>query len=291
MRRYIQHEYLKVSHFTTKEWLHPVHNHNHFEIIFIHRGSGVHCLSGMHYPYSKHSVFLLAPCDTHHFQIEEETEFSFLKFTNVYLAAANNAHLANNWNNEIDRLLMHARSSVQPLPAGGHELEKLEKLFQLIVQEWKETRSENNETIYFLMLSLFSLMKRLVRPQQVLGGSKHNDKIVSILNYIHEHIYNFTATEIEHLAERFSYSKNYLGIYFKEQTGVSVRDYVGRYRLQVIENRLRYSSFSLKEICSEFGFTDMSHFNKFFKKYHGQSPSVYRAGIKQTSSILEKLNA
>jgi AraC-like DNA-binding protein len=44
----------------------------------------------------------------------------------------------------------------------------------------------------------------------------------------------------------------------------------------MIENRLRQSSRSIKEISYEMGFTDMSHFNKFFHKYKGVSPREYR---------------
>src|SRR5882757_9754561 len=115
MKRYIQHEDLKISHFTTTRWEHPVHNHNHFEIIFIHKGKGRHCLSGSHYPYSSGNLFLLAPSDTHHFEIEEETEFTFLKFTNVYLGGVGNIQMQEKFNQEIDHLLMEAQRRNAPL--------------------------------------------------------------------------------------------------------------------------------------------------------------------------------
>jgi len=60
VKRYIQHDLLKISHLVTTNWQHPEHNHNHFEIIFIHRGNGRHYISGTAYGYTAGSVFLLA---------------------------------------------------------------------------------------------------------------------------------------------------------------------------------------------------------------------------------------
>jgi AraC-like DNA-binding protein len=284
MRKYIQHEFLKVSHLVAGEWLHPVHNHNHFEIIFIHRGKGVHCLSGMHYPYEGKSMFLLAPCDFHRFDIAEETEFTFLKFTNVYLKRTGG--VASAWNREIDEFLIHARSQGMPLLKSEADAERVSKIMRLIVEEWKETHNEENETIFLLIQSVLSIVRRNMQSVPIVNASvpavntsKHNEKVTSIINYIHQHIQSLEHTQLEHLSSAFGYSKNYLGIFFKEQTGVSLRDYVNQYKLHLIENRLKYSSFSLKEIGHELGFTDTSHLSKFFRTHQGINPSDYRSKI------------
>jgi AraC-like DNA-binding protein len=57
---------------------------------------------------------------------------------------------------------------------------------------------------------------------------------------------------------------------------MTLRDYVNQYKLHIMENRLQYSSLSIKEISDELGFTDLSHFNKFFKSHKGMSPSAFR---------------
>jgi AraC-like DNA-binding protein len=278
VKRYIQHEFLKVSHFAANEWHHPVHNHNHFEIIFVHRGKGSHCLSGMHHPYSGKSLFLLAPCDFHHFTIEEETEFTFLKFTNVYLNGVGNIQVQQRWNQEMDHLLIQTRRR-SPLPESGADLKKIDQLVWLIVEEWNQTKNETNEAIFFLIQALLSIIRRNMQIPLSQGKQKHSEKITGILNYLHQHIYSAEHIQLEQLAGTFGYSKHYLGIFFKEQTGVTLRDYVNQYKLHLIENRLQYSSLSIKEISNELGFTDLSHFNKFFKSHKRVSPSAFRGGI------------
>jgi AraC-like DNA-binding protein len=53
--------------------------------------------------------------------------------------------------------------------------------------------------------------------------------------------------------------------------------------MKLIEARLKFSDKRINEISGEFGFTDESHFNKFFRKNNGVSPSVYR---KETTQAL-----
>ncbi|HIB8180146.1 helix-turn-helix domain-containing protein [Elizabethkingia anophelis] len=51
---------------------------------------------------------------------------------------------------------------------------------------------------------------------------------------------------------------------------------MAQYRLQLIEYRLKYSDIRINELVEEFGFTDESHINKFFKRHKGVNMGMYR---------------
>ena len=276
MKRYIQHEYLKISHFTGKVWDHPVHNHNHFELIFVHQGTGMHVVSGVTVPYGPLDLFLLGPSDAHHFEIATPTTFTFLKFTNAYLGAGD-ATTQRQWNSVTENLLQAFQQD--RLHLSPKIKERIDQLIRLIVAEWQDEHNEHNHTIRLLVQALLSIVQNNISPTTQTITGKHSEKITQLLNYIHEHIHQAEEIQTEQLAAAFDYSKHYLGAYFKEQTGVTLREYVTRYKLHLIENRLKHSSFSLKEISNEFGFSDMSHFNKFFRKHHQMSPSSFRSKI------------
>ncbi|HTF27635.1 MAG TPA: helix-turn-helix transcriptional regulator [Flavitalea sp.] len=276
IKKYIQHHFLKIAHFVTDHWDHPVHNHNHFEVIFVHRGKGTHRVSGMEYSFEGRTFFILAPCDYHEFVLEGQTEFTFIKFTNVYLNGVGSIPASDRWNQDIDQLMNHARTRQNMVLPAEEDVTKAEHLVILIVKEWTDTKEELGEVLFFLIQSLFSLLKRNVAVRVKEIPPNHLAKLTSILHYIHEHIYASTELQAEVLAAKFSLSKNYLGIYFKDHMGVSLRDYINGYRLQLIESRLQFSSMSIKEISAELGFTDLSHFNKFYRKLKGTSPSTFR---------------
>ncbi len=276
IKKYIQHDFLKISHFVAREWQHPLHSHNHFEIIFVHSGKGSHCLSGAHYPYEANSLFLLAPSDIHRFIIEEETEFTFLKFTNVYFKSIGNIPVQHTLNKDIDKLLIYAGRQENFTPKTSKAAEKTAQLISLILGEWQETLNENSEIIFLLIRTLLLFLQKNICSHTLKRQGQHRAKITELIHYLHEHIYSMEFTQIDHLASQFGYSRHYLGLFFKEHTGSTLRNYISEYKLHLISNRLKYSSFSIKEISHELGFTDLSHFNKFFKKHKGINPTDFR---------------
>lgn len=78
------------------------------------------------------------------------------------------------------------------------------------------------------------------------------------------------------MAQRFGLSETYLGSYFKRQCGETLQGYISAYRLRLIEHRLKFSDSRIHEIVDEFGFSDESHINKFFRKHRGQSLVAFR---------------
>ena len=99
---------------------------------------------------------------------------------------------------------------------------------------------------------------------------------LSLLGYIHEHIYAPEALRVEKLAAYFNISQTYVSQFFKRETGESLQEYINSYRLALIESRLRHTNQRLGEIAAQFGFTDSSHLNKTFRKARGLTPSKFR---------------
>ncbi|HAK29934.1 MULTISPECIES: helix-turn-helix domain-containing protein [Sphingobacterium] len=68
------------------------------------------------------------------------------------------------------------------------------------------------------------------------------------------------------MAEHFNIANDYLGIYFKRQAGITLREYIQNYRNTLIRQRIATGRVTLKEIVAEFGLTDVSHLNKIIHK-------------------------
>jgi len=80
----------------------------------------------------------------------------------------------------------------------------------------------------------------------------------------------------EKLSRHCKISLNYLGRYFKKQTGETLQNYIANYKLRLVETRLLHSDMRINEIAYEFNFTDESHLNKAFRKYKGINPTDFR---------------
>lgn len=87
MNRYTLNETFVVNQYAIDEWEAEPHNHNYFEIIFIEKGNGYHTINDIRFPYKENNIFLLAPEDTHHFEIEKRTNFTYFKFTELLFSS------------------------------------------------------------------------------------------------------------------------------------------------------------------------------------------------------------
>lgn len=97
--------------------------------------------------------------------------------------------------------------------------------------------------------------------------------------YICHHITRPDHLRMEKMADVFNYSQSHLSALFKQQAGESINQYIIRYKLQLVETRLRLSSMTISQIADEFGFTDICHLNKLFKRYYQTTPTDYRRNL------------
>ncbi len=276
MKRYILHTPFNIYHFEAQTWKHAVHKHTYFEIIFILKGNGVHNINGNVYQYNEGDVFLLGPEDFHTFDIKDLTEFCFIRF-NESFHKKQLGEKGHAWQQTIDALLYTSSQSRGSIVADKQEKQKLHHLLAVLENEY-----ENQTLPYFevirdnLMRSMMMILARNLFRQNTLKTQPPDTSVETILQYIKQHIYQPNHLSIEHLASVFHYSPAYISIFFKRNTGESLKKYITKHRIKLIEARLLYSQHTLTEIADEFGFTDESHFCKQFRKYTGDTPSNFR---------------
>lgn len=274
LKRFIQHEALFVRHFETEKWPFPLHNHDHYELVFIHSGKGVHSHNQVDQSYSGRSLFLLAPQDAHIFEIEALTEFSVLKFNNLYLEGGSNEKGSATWKKLVDHLLAIAATYDTCLLKSEEDLLKVEQLMRLIVQEWEGNSGSGNEVMFHLIRAVFSILKRNAIGNIIPTPSSNGDLVISIIEFIHAHIQQPEALKLNVLALHFNFSPNYLSSLFKRQVKVSIKQYIDDYKYKLIETQLNSGGKIKKEISNDFGFNDLSHFLKFLKKYANGGAAV-----------------
>jgi len=276
LKRFIQFEPLFVRHFEAEYWPYSVHNHNYFELLFIHSGKGIHELNGERMAYAGKCLYFLSPDDSHLFQIEERTEFSAVNFINGYLDSADETVENRGWNRMIDHLIVIKNSRHSRLADDADELAKIEMLVRLIVQEWQENAEHTNTVILSALRTVFAIIRRDTFGSFAAENLLSKNRFMDLMNHIHNHIHQPEINRVQHLANHFAVSASHLSQTFKAETGVSIKKYIDDYKFKLIENRLKYSTSLIKEISAEFGFNDLSHFNKFVKKQSGKNPKDFR---------------
>jgi AraC family transcriptional regulator, L-rhamnose operon regulatory protein RhaS len=277
MKRYIQYEPFNIYIFEASAWEHPVHNHTYSEIIFIKKGKGKHCINGNSFSYQEGDIFLLGPEDYHYFEIEQPTLFCYIRFTENFIN--DTSQRPDGWQQKVKLLLNTRYQSAGSIVKPDSEKKLLNHLLEVLIDEYNNNRHASFQLITDSVLkAILGILARNITRD---GSGYKNEEpeikaIENLLAFIRQNLYQPELLKVEYMARRFNFSQKYLGIYFKQQTGEPLQQYILKYRLKLIENRLKFSTMSISEITFEFGFTDESHLYKIFRKYYGVSPKDFR---------------
>lgn len=274
MRRYVLHDQFSIYHFESELWTHPLHNHTYFEIIFIIKGKGIHNINHEKFEYQSGDVYFIAPEDSHSFDIEQLTEFSFVRFNEAFFAD----RMINNVNHPIMGLLQTASNTRKSVVEKADDKIKLHSLLEILEAECS---GNNNGNFVDIRLTLVQSMILILKRSLLEFASKkvtNNTVVEQIIVYVKQNIFFPETLKIKVIADKFNLASSYVSIFFKNQTGESLKEFIVRYRIKLLETRLRYGHQSLAELAFEFGYVDESHLCRQFRRYTGTSPIHFRIG-------------
>ncbi len=112
------------------------------------------------------------------------------------------------------------------------------------------------------------------RVEKIRRGKAPSKLVVDVTNYVLHHLSE--PIKIEDISKALYFSRSRLSTKFKEETGITLTDYILKEKAIEAERLLRYSSKSIANISDYLGFSSQSHMGRVFKKYIGVSPNEYR---------------
>lgn len=268
--------YFKVSSFDamacTVAEFQENHRHEHYEIVWLKRGNGVHLIDGHSYAYNGAVLFLLSPGQVHRLDQREKAEGYVLKFLPDIFSDPKDA----------DKYLLHSglfdNIEAEPVLKPTASLcPVLEELFERMSREYNTDESGRDDIVRAYLQILLTHIQRLkTRPYQRSGhipdaGQElfRRYKVAIEQNYRQQHAVGFYADLL----------------YVQPRTLNSLcRKFANRSAGQLIDDRvllearryLHHDTASMKEIAYALGFEDPAYFNRFFKKHAGIAPQQYR---------------
>lgn len=104
-------------------------------------------------------------------------------------------------------------------------------------------------------------------------NSRESKKLEEIFQFIVEHYKQ--PIKLEAAAKIANLSVSAFCRFFKERTRKTFSQFVNELRISMACKKLLMEDFSISEVCYEVGFSNLSNFNRQFKKITGYSPSQY----------------
>jgi AraC-like DNA-binding protein len=174
---------------------------------------------------------------------------------------------------------------------GNTEFQNL--LYQVFNEGMEKDIYYNKTVTYLFSTFLYKLIRQYKNIDNNLEDITFRQKpAAKIKEYLNLH-YREDIT-LDRLAEVIGYTKNYLCRIFRENTGITINEYLSEVRINRAADLLASTDMEISEVSKAAGYTNIFHFIKKFKKIIGIPPGGYRkkalTGMELTSGTIEARN-
>ena len=148
---------------------------------------------------------------------------------------------------------------------------KFESVYESITLFIQDISSLSSfEDVRSLLYYYLSFLMKIVSN----NSTECNDTIETIKEYIHEHY--MLDISLKEIAAAHYLNPNYLSDLFRKKTSITFSDYLIEVRILAAKKLLKNTSEQISVIAEQVGYSEVSSFNRIFKRRIGLSASQYR---------------
>lgn len=248
------------------------HFHPELEILFVIEGNAIVVVKSTKYKLKKEDILLVNSNTPHTIESMENTivyrAYLSWKFIGRIVSYRN--------------VLFDADRIFQEISENRVETD-LKQIFRELVFQYVRVPGKTRCMEVSLM---YQLLNCLIENYELDGGKDINYKDCSederlsyTLDYIGKNYMN--KISLSDLADKLYTSPSALSRMFKKQTNMYFVDYVNQLRAKYAAREIVYTTENITKIAMDCGFSNLSMFNKVFKKIYEMSPSEYRSSTKK----------
>lgn len=246
------------------------HRHNFYVVILFTKGVGTHEIDFNHYEVKPGSVFVLAPGQTHSWNLSKDVEgyifFHTQDFLDLYLLK------------EVLREYPVFRSSFYSNVVYLNEVQtqKMDIVFQKIIAEVHGDKWKRNPYLVSLSLIFYIEFNRLL-----LQGEKQrtvsNNLYSSHLHAFEELLGKFFREEksAAEYAKKLNMTQKHLNRVCKTMVNQTTTDIILDRVMLEAKRMMIYTDLTFYEIATKLGYEEYSYFSKVFKKRVGETPKEF----------------
>ncbi|WP_235903489.1 helix-turn-helix domain-containing protein [Taibaiella lutea] len=267
-------EMLNVDHFkiylSKNPHLKVVHKHSFYHLVYFTEGSGSHTIDFESFPVKKGMIYFMRPGQVHQWNFKGNVDGFIINFSPLFISRYLHAGIME----QFSFFNGYATDQVKVLDAIHRK--EAEALFEAILKEKELELRQSPLMIASLLIQLFIAVQRSVadaKPE--IARPNYNTTILrSFQSLIEKHFLELKLPK--DYAALLHVTPSQLNAICKEQLDVSAGELI-RNRIILEAKRLLVNfELSVNFIALELNFPDASYFVKFFKKYVGSTPDVFR---------------
>ncbi|MEL7118039.1 MAG: AraC family transcriptional regulator [Bacteroidota bacterium] len=154
------------------------------------------------------------------------------------------------------------------------DLAKCTWVFEELVLEFDELKGDSSHILRSLVYYIISLLDRIYRENLQLSTSSEPFIIHRFKQLLNQKIRQWHT--VNEYAKAMQISHNHLNKYCKKHLNSTALKLIHDRLFLEAKRELTFSTHTISEIAYELNFSDVSNFNRFFKRLSGQSPKQYK---------------
>ncbi|MEO1049675.1 MAG: helix-turn-helix transcriptional regulator [Bacteroidota bacterium] len=253
---------------------------DYFSFILTKNGSGVYYLDDNKFPFHSRMIYFTNPGHIKSYELHESKEGYIIISTESFLKEYVHAEI-------YDEFPFLLAEIVPPKTLSEQELKSFETLYSQILDEFDGSSPNKNK----IMGSLFKVLLLKIKEafwsdySPIMEGNRNSQIVKSFKQLLEEEFKSIVTdgmidrrSQIKDFADKLNLHPNYLNSVIKSKTGKTINDWMISQTLSSAKSLLKNTSLSAKEIAYKLGFTEPTHFNRFFKQHLETTPGEFRKG-------------
>lgn len=242
------------------------HTHEFCELVLVWRGNGLHVLNGRPYRITRGDLFYIHADDRHSY-----TSVNDLVLQNI-IYCPERLTLNLDWQSVIPGF-----SGTKHCPhwrLGSLGMGQARQVISQLEHESTHRDAHANNMAELLFGQLVMTLQRYRYASDNLPISAHEtllDKLITVLAASLERPF-----VLERFCQQESCSERVLRQQFRQQTGMTINQYLRQVRICHAQYLLQHSRLMIGEIAMQCGFEDSNYFSVVFTRETGMTPSQWR---------------
>lgn len=251
---------------------------DYFSFILTKAGSGIYYLDDKQFPFNSGTFYFTNPGHVKSYELHESKE--------AYIIALSDNFLRENVHTEIfGEFPFLLAEMAPPVKLTQDVFDEFYILYNQILIEFKRESGYKNKILGNLFtVLLLKIKEKFWQNYNPIEEGNRNSHIVKSFKQLLESEFrkvidkdrDGNKLQAQYLAEKLNLHPNYLNSVIKSKTGRTVNEWISGQILVAAKNLLLSTSLSSKEISDKLGFSEPTHFSRFFKKHTRLSPGSFR---------------
>lgn len=250
------------------------HKHSFYHLVYFTSGTGKHSIDFVPFNVKAGQIYFMVPGQVHTWNFNGDPEGYIINFSESFIQSfVTDPRYLESF------MFFSGVAGEQLINLPKKERETIESILEKILHEHGNQKENAENLVRVLLIELFIRVSRCQEPHRKEKTTQYNSVLLGNFKKLVDRHYKEKKLTKDY-ASLLYVTPNHLNALCKDVTGRSAGEIIRDRVILEAKRLLVNAGLTISEIAAELDFADNSYFSKFFKKYEGVTPEVFRRKVR-----------